>query len=227
MSDFLRPSKKSLKNAQHFELIDAFLKVISEAGLPSAKVTALVSQLQTAFQEEDRWFMVARASEIIAQRRAADKRRDDLYRRLHAIIRAWAGSGMAMLDDAGTELIKVFTLYKLNTSAQLDEESGHMENLITDISTPEMQTHLATLNCSWLFQQMVEAHELVKSLRLEQGIERSQKVTGALKKARAACDHLYDKVTYLIEAASLVADDPTPYDEFIKKWNGTLKITAI
>ncbi len=224
MGTFLRPNKASLKNAQHYELIDAFITVLAEAGFSAAKIVALVSQLRSVFSEEDRWYMVARASEIIALREAADKKRDNFYSRLFAIIRAWAGSGMAGLDAAATAVIKPFNLYKVKTGAQIDEESGQLDNLITDLSTTEMQAHLTTLGVTWLYQQMVAAHQETKSYRLEQGQEESEKVAGALRKARQACDKVYDELTYLIEAFAKTADDPTPYEAFIRKWNGTLKI---
>ena len=170
MAEFLRPSKRSLKNAQHYELIDAFITVLVAAGFSAAKIVALVSQLRTVFSEEDRWYMVARASEIIAQREAADKKRDNFYSRLFAIIRAWAGSGMAGLDAAATAVIKPFNLYKVKTGAQIDEESGQLDNLITDLSTTEMQAHLTTLGVAWLYQQMVAAHQETMYVRMGQNL---------------------------------------------------------
>ena len=224
MATFLRPSKKSLKNAQHFEFIDAFITVLTEADFTAAKIVALQSQLKTAFSEEDRWYMIARASEIIALREAADKRRDNYYGRLHAIIKAWAGSGMESLDPAAAKLLKVFRLYSVKTGDQIDTESGQLDNLVTDLSATDMQQAITTLNLTWLYQQMLTAHRETKSYRLEQGTEQSEKVTGALANARKACDALYDELTYLIEAFSLAAEDTAPYEAFIKKWNGTLKI---
>ena len=99
-----------------------------------------------------------------------------------------------------------------------------LENLITDLSTSAMQAHLATINGTYLFQQMVEGQNLVKSLRLEQGIEESEKAYGALSAARKECDTLYDEMTDLIESFSKVADDSTPYETFIRQWNGTVKL---
>ena len=224
MAKFLRPNKASLKNAQHFEFIDAFITVLAAAGLSAAKIVALLAELRTAFSEEDRLYMIARTSEIIAQRDQADRDRDDKYGRVHSIVRAWAGSGHATLDAVATAVKHTFDLYKVKTSAQIDEESGQLDNLITDLSTQEMQARLQVLGVDWLFAQMVSSHQLVKSLRLEQGAEESEKVTGALKAARQACDELYDKITYLIEAFTLTAEDPAPYEAFIKRWNGTLKI---
>lgn len=224
MSKFLRPNKAGLTNAQHYEFMDVFITVLTEAGFTAAKITALVSRLRTAFAEEDRCYMVARASEIIALREAADKRRDNFYGRVHAVIKAWAGSGIAAMEPSANMLKKVFDLYKVNTSAQVDAESGQMDNLITDLSASEMQSALQTLGVMPLYQTMVEAHQETKSYRLEQGAEESEKVTGALRKARKDTDGLYDELTYLIEAFTKTADDPAPYEAFIKKWNGTLKI---
>ena len=224
MAQFLRPSKKSLTNAQHYEFMDVFITVLTEAGFTAAKITVLLSQLRTAFAEEDRWYMIARASEIIALREAADKRRDNFYGRLHAVIKAWAGSGIAAMEPAANKLKKLFDLYKVNTSAQIDAESGQLDNLSTDLSASEMQSALQTLGVMPLYQAMVEAHQETKSYRLEQGVEESEKVAGALRKARKDTDGLYDELTYLIEAFAKTADDPAPYEAFIKKWNGTLKI---
>ena len=224
MAKFLRPNKGNLMNAQHYEFMDAFITVLVEAGFTAAKITALLSQLQTAFAEEDRLYMIARASEIIALRDAADKRRDNFYGRVHAIIKAWAGSGVAEMETAAELLKKVFDLYKVNTSAQLEVESGQIDNLITDLSAANMQAALQTLGITPLYQAMVTAHQEVKSYRLEQGMEESEKVRGALRNARKECDKLYDELTYLLEAFEQTADNPAPYEAFIRKWNGTLKI---
>ena len=110
MATFLRPNKSKLKNAQHFEFIDAFITLLVAAGLSSAKIAALLIEMQSAFGEENRLYMIARASEIIAQRNEADRDRDDKYSRLHAIIRAWAGSGNPTLDALATALKKSFFL---------------------------------------------------------------------------------------------------------------------
>ena len=224
MNTFLRPNKTKLKNAQHYAFIDAFLTAIAQENFTAAKIVALLSLLSTAFTEEDRLYMIARASELIAQRDEADHRRDDFYSRLHSLVRLWAGSGEDTKDAAATGLLKPFKLYKVKTSAQLEEETGQLDNLITDLSSADMQTDLATIGGTWLFTQMVEAHNQVKSIRLEEGTEQSEKVIGALTAARKNCDQLYDQITYLIEAFTMTADDPAPYEAFIKRWNGTLKI---
>ncbi len=216
--------KRRLKNAQHFAFIQAFITALQQSGMTAQKIQALLTQLTQAFAVEDRYYMQVRASEIIAQREAADQLRDRFYTRLHRLIQAWAGSGMEALDAAATALEKVFNLYRVKINAQMDEETGQLENLIADLSTQQMQAHLTTINGQYLFQVMKQGHDDVKSLRLEQGVETSQKEFGALVAARRQCDTLYDQMTQLIESFALVADDPTPYETFIRQWNGTVKL---
>lgn len=216
--------KRRLKNAQHFAFIQAFITALQQSGMTAQKIQAQLTQLTQAFAVEDRYYMQVRASEIVAQREAADQLRDRFYTRLHRLIQAWAGSGMEALDAAATALEKVFNLYRVKVNAQMDEETGQLENLIADLSTQQMQAHLTTINALYLFQQMKQGHDDVKSLRLEQGIETSQKELGALAAARRQCDALYDQMTQLIESFALVADDPTPYETFIRQWNGTVKL---
>ena len=216
--------KRDLKNAQHFAFIQAFITALLAENFSVAKIVAKLQELQSVFSVEDRWYMIARASEIIAQRELADKMRDRFYTRLHRLVQAWEGSGMEGLDAAATALIKPFDLYKVKINAQIDEESGQLENIITDLSTAAMQAHINTLGGMYLFNKMKEAHEQVKALRLEQGTEESEKVVGALAKARKDCDKVYDELTALLEAFAMTAEDSAKYEAFIRKWNGTVKI---
>lgn len=224
MNKFLRPNKTKLKNAQHYSLMEAFKTVLTAAALAGVKLQTLVTAWLACFDDENRCYMVARASEIIKRRDEADKRRDTLYTKLLQLVKVWLNSGNTTMEAAAEALIQIFRLYKVNTQAQIDEQTGQMDNLIIDISTTEMQAHLETLGAMWLFNQMVEAHEQVKAIRLEQGLEMSEKVVGALETARKASDAAYDNVLAMIEALSLTADDTAPYEAFIKQWNGTLKI---
>ena len=224
MAKFNNLYKRDLKNAQHFAFIQAFITAVTAAGFTAQRIASALAALAGAFTIEDRYYMQVRASEIVAQREAADQKRDRFYTRLHRLVQAWAGSGMELLDAAASALIRVFTLYKVKVNAQMDEETGQLENLITDLSTPEMTAHIAAINGTYLFEQMKDGQEQVKALRLEQGAEESEKVYGALAAARKECDACYDELCAVIEGASLFADNPAPYEAFIRQWNGTIKL---
>ena len=87
MGKFSRPNKASLRNPQHYEFINAFLTTLADSGLSAAKITAMVAQLSTAFSEEDRLYMIARASEIIAQRNDLMLQRK--LRRMQQVLELW------------------------------------------------------------------------------------------------------------------------------------------
>ena len=205
-------------------MLEAFVTVFTEAGFTAQKLVTLFATLNANFSNEDRYYMLARASEVIARRNAADTTRDKLYTKLYALVRLWRNSGNTAMETAADALVRVFQLYAVNTSAQIDTESGQLDNLITDLSTDQMQAHIQTIGGKWLFDEMKAAHQEVKAIRLEQGTEESEKVSGALLKARKACDEAYDNLITAVEAFATIADDPAPYEAFIKKWNGTLKI---
>ena len=224
MSKFIRINKPHLQNAQHYAMLEAFVTVFTEAGFTAQKLVTLFATLNANFSNEDRYYMLARASEVIARRNAADTTRDKLYTKLYALVRLWRNSGNTAMETAADALVRVFQLYAVNTSAQIDTESGQLDNLITDLSTDQMQAHIQTIGGKWLFDEMKAAHQEVKAIRLEQGTEESEKVSGALLKARKACDEAYDNLITAVEAFATIADDPAPYEAFIKKWNGTLKI---
>ena len=222
MSKFNRPSKANLRNAQHFEFIRAFLTVLDDSNFRATKIQEDTARLATAFQEEDRWFMIARASELKSQRLVAD--RTNCFSRLQMLARLWAGSGAEEKDEAATRLMRVFKVYNLKTNAQIDEKTGHLANLIDDLSTEPMQADISTIGGTWLFDEMVVAHQQVLTMRMEEGVEMSRTVRGALVAARKRCDEVYDELTYMIEAFAVAADDATPYEEFINRWNGSLKL---
>ena len=64
--------KRDLKNAQHFAFIQAFITWLNTAGFTAQKITAKQAALTSAFADEDRYYMIARASEIVAQREQAE-----------------------------------------------------------------------------------------------------------------------------------------------------------
>ena len=224
MSQFLALQKWKLKNSQHFDFIEAFITVLTQAGFAAQRIQTLLALLLERHGVEDSWFKRTRTSEIIARRNEADMRRDDRYARLHRLVNVWAGSGILTLDEAATILKKSFTLYKLDTKSQVNEESGTMTNLANDLSTPENLARIEAIGGTQLFNEMVEANNQVKAIFLEQGAEESEKVLAALQNARKDTDETYDQICAYIEASELTADDPAPYTAFIKLWNGTVKL---
>ena len=215
---------RDLKNALHYDFINAFIMVCTAQGFTLPKITALLGQLQAEFINEHKFFKSVRSSENIAGRNAADRMRCDCYARLHRLINVWAGCGMEPYDECASALKFIIDAYKLNTKAQLEVKTGMMTKLIQELSIPENLARIETIGGKLLFNGMTAANDQVKSYRLAEGAEESEKIRAALRKTRRTIDDLYNRLCDLIEACASIADDTAPYEDFISKWNGTVKI---
>ena len=135
---------------------------------------------------------------------------------------AWLGKEFQPQATAAEMLNRVFKLYKINTGAQYDEQWGLIDNFLTDIRKPELADHIQTLGIGAPLQALEECSTQMKALIRQRDDETNGKVKGALAQARKDCDKAYNDVLDIIEAASLMADNATPYYEFITRWNTAL-----
>lgn len=222
MNKFIRIVKKNLRKGQHYAFMDAFATALADVDFANKRLTAQMVTFHECFKAEHLWFAQSRASEVIARRKAADNRRDKFYSKFYALVRVWHESEVPAMEQAAAELRKVFRHFRLKVSEQLDTESGGLDKLIEVLSAADMQAHIETLGGKHFFDEMKAAQELFKSLRMEQAEEESLKVVGALVKARKECDAAYDAIIGTIEGGAVAADDPVPYEAFIKRWNGAL-----
>ena len=224
MENFLPINKSKLKNTVHFEFFSSFITVLENSGLVAGKIATVKEHFAEVFNEEERCLRLARASELVARRKAADARRDNFYIRLNRLVKAWRGSGEESLDAAAETVGRLFAQYKLNVAAQLDSETGLMSRMIQELETQPLHDAIVTLGAEYLFAQMKEAHEEVKVLRLQEGEQQSERQAGALVAARKQSDLVYDELVSLIEAFALTADNPEPYEQFIRQWNGMVRL---
>jgi len=68
MTQFIRPNKSKLRNPQHYEFHNAFRTALTDSGMTAPKIVAKMTEHGTAFGNENHYYMIARASEIIAVR---------------------------------------------------------------------------------------------------------------------------------------------------------------
>ena len=215
---------RDLKNASHYDFINAFITACMAQGFTLPKIAVLLGQLQAEFVNEHKYFKYVRSSENKAARFAADRTRCDCYARLHRLVNVWAGWSVGPCGEPATALKLIFNVFKLNTKAQMDDKTGLMTKLIEVLSMPENLARIETIGGTSFFNGMAAANDQVKSYRLSEGIEESEKVRAALRKTRRTIDDLYNRLCDLIEACASIADDTAPYEDFISKWNGTVKI---
>lgn len=211
--------KPRLTNGQHFAFITAFTQEIQAVSGAPAKLQATFDAMVEAQKVEDKYLKMAQGSELTGKIREADTLRDESYRKLRDIVKVWAGSGTEPQAAAATALQRVIKTYKINTSAQMDEESGLMANLITDLSTADMQANIKAIGAEKLLDGMRQGNGQVITLLKQRDEADSTKVIGALRKARIESDKAYTDATEAIEAFNFVQGG---YDSLIDRWNATV-----
>lgn len=224
MANFRRLNKHNLTNGQHYTLLQAFLTLLTTAQLAGARIAALVAQLQAGFQKEDDLMKLAQGSTITKLLEDADKARDLAYRTLKAICELWAKNPYEDKKAAAEHLLQLMNVYKLDPSAQYDDESGVMTNLLQPLTSAD-ETYSADLQKLGLIdvvRTMMQQNQEVIRLLAERDLEDSTKVLGALRTQRQENDRVYDQLLRVIESYCDVADEPEKYEKLVSDWNGTL-----
>jgi len=219
---FKRPDKSRLTNAQYYSFMTAFVEQLTAAAFTANAVVARKTALEQQVAQVDKYLKIQQGSYLSQQIYDADHRGDLAYGTAHGVVLAWLGKEFQPQAEAAEMLNRVFRLYKINTAAQYDEQWGLVGNFLTDIQKPEMAAHIATLGIGQPLQVLAESYTQMKALIRQRDDETNGKAKGALAQARKDCDQAYNQMLDIIEAAALMADDATPYYEFITRWNTAL-----
>ena len=219
---FQRPNKAALTNAQYFSFMTAFTEQLQSAAFTASAIQTRQAALVAQVQLVDKYLKIQQGSYLSQEILNADHRGDLAYGTAHSVTLAWVGKEFEPQATAAEMVNRVFRLYKINTSAQYDEQWGLVGNFLTDIEKPELQTHIQTLGIAQPLQVLRECYTQMKTLIRQRDDEQNGRVKGALAQTRKDCDRAYNAVLDIIEAAALMADDATPYYDFITRWNTAL-----
>lgn len=219
---FQRPNKAALTNAQYFSFMTAFEEQLQSAAFTAQAIKTRQAALSEQVALVDKYLKIQQGSYLSQEIYDTDHRGDLAYGTAHSVVLAWAGKEFKAQAEAAEALNRVFRLYKIKTTAQYDEEWGLVGNFLTDLQKPELQAHIATLGIQQPIQVLGECYQQMRSLIRQRDDELNGRVKGALAQTRKDCDKAYNAVLDIIEAAALMADDATPYYEFITRWNTAL-----
>lgn len=223
MSRFYKIDKIRLTNGQHFSFMSAFLTLMEEFNFEVAKISTAFSDLKRSFAEEDKYFKIPQNSNYTEQLKEADSKRDHCYGWLKRIVTVWSETAFDSEAEAAKKVKKIIDLYKIDTSKQYDEQSGLIDNFLTDISKSDLKDACKTVGITKLVNELRTNNNDVKSLLKQRAKELAGKQTGKLRAARLHCDEDYDMLLDIIEAFSITADDTARYEELIDEWNVTIE----
>ena len=111
--------------------------------------------------------------------------------------------------------MKVIRNYKIDTSENYMKESGNIENMLQDLL--QYSTQLRKLGLDTLANQLRESNNTVRQLLASRNDERTARVMGELKTARAATDNAYAAVVFYTNAYTAMNPDRREAADLVKR----------
>lgn len=213
--------KTKLRYGAHFAVMSAFDAKVAPLCEQEPLLSTWYAAFKAALTHLDTAVKIARASEYSKQIMTEDTKRDRLYSNGKMTAEMWSELGIEPQATAARAVLHEINIYKIDTKAQYDQQTGLMINFLQPFESAAMQTHLATLGLTAVFTQMKAANEEVRRLLALRGDERAENAAYDLKSARQATDLAYENLVERINAIALI--NPTEsWNTFIAQWSAEI-----
>lgn len=221
MGQFITINKSKLTNADHFNFMEEFKLSLSNINFgENAKLSTAFEEFNTAFDDEDSYYMLSRANHLTDDINQVDDERDNAYSTIRNIANAWVNCFIMPTEQAEAQKIKnIINVYNIDINKRSSTETAQITNLVSDLQHESMTSSITLLKLNDLLQLLSDKNEEFKNLILQRNAINAQKQNGALRNARNIVDEKYDIVTQIIEAYSVIMDNPEEFDNFINAWN--------
>lgn len=206
-----------MNNGAHFTFASNILARANADTAVKAKAGDLVEALATAVTAEDEALKISQKSLLTDEIAKADDDRDALYAGYKKAVDGFGAMPIADMAQAAKELAQHIKDYRINTSDQLDKQTGLMVNFIADLEG-KFANQVEKLGLTAFVTNMKEANERVRTLTLQRTNERMTLPVGALKTARKATDDAYHQLVKMVNALALVFGE-ADYASFIDYMN--------
>ena len=209
-----------MNSGAHFEYVSMMLASVQSQAAVKQKVADLVAALASAIEAEDAALKVSTKSFITDDIAQADQDRDTFYAGYKKAVEGFLHTPVADMAQAAKVLKQHIKDYRINTRAQIDQNTGLLANFIADLEG-KYAAQVATLGLSVFVTHMKEANERVRTLVRQRVNERMGITVGALKAARVNTDAAYHNLVQMVNALALVNGD-ADYAAFIDYVNAEI-----
>lgn len=205
-----------MNNGAHFTFVSNILARAEADTTVKAKAASLVTALHDALAVEDEALKISQKSLLTDEIAKADADRDTLYAGYKKAVEGFLAIPVADMAQAATELAQHIKDYRINTTDQLDKETGLLVNFIADLEG-KFSEQVKKLSLTAFVTNMKEANERVRTLTLQRTNERMTLPVGALKSARLGSDKAYRELVQMVNALALVFGeaDYAPFIDYV------------
>ena len=219
MTDIKTIDLPKLNNGAHYE----FMKVVSDrfatetALSTNAAAKKAIEALAAAVKEEDRCLVISQKSLITDDIKAADDKRDNIFRGLRKSIKGLTDAPVADVAQAAKELQQCLADYRIDPKMQLDRETGLLHNFIADLET-KYAAQVTKLGLTLFVAPLKEANAKVEQFIVNRTTAQSAVIAGELRQARLTTDAAYRHLVKFVNALAMVSGT-TDYDALAKFLN--------
>ena len=195
-----------MNNGSHYE----FMKVVSDrfttetALSTNAAAKKAIEALAAAVKEEDRCLVISQKSLITDDIKAADDKRDNIFRGLRKSIKGLTDAPVADVAQAAKELQQCLVDYRIDPKMQLDRETGLLHNFIADLET-KYAAQVTMLGLTLFVAPLKEANVKVEQFIVNRTTAQSAVAAGELRQARLATDTAYHHLVKFVNALAMVS----------------------
>ena len=219
MIDIQGMNLMNINNGAHYE----FMKVVSDrfatetALSTNASAKKAIEALAAALKEEDRCLVISQKSLITDDIKAADDKRDNIFRGLRKSIKGLTDAPVPDVAQAAKELQQCLVDYRIDPKMQLDRETGLLHNFIADLET-KYAAQVTKLGLTLFVAPLKEANAKVEQFIVDRTTAQSAVAAGELRQARLATDAAYRHLVKFVNALAMVSGT-TEYDALAKFLN--------
>ncbi len=192
-----------MNNGAHFTFVSNILARAESDTAVTNKAAEQFKAFKATVSAEDEVLKVSQKSLLTDEIAKADDDRDALYAGYKKAVEGFRAMPIADMAQAAKILYQHIKDYKINTSDQLDKETGLLVNFIADLEE-KYAAQVTKLGLTAFITNMKEANERVRTLTLQRTNEKMGVGVGALKKARIATDNAYRALVKMVNALALV-----------------------
>ena len=211
-----------LDNGAHFAYHSNTLANAKANATISERCAKVLTPYDAAFVVLDKALKTSQKSMLTDAIAQNDELRDTLYMSYKQMVEQMVGIAIPEMAEAAKILNQHIKDYRINVKAQLDKETGLLQNFIADLQEKYAE-QVETLSLTSLVTKMQAANEKVNELIQQRADEYAMRTVGATKQARVKVDEAYRNLILVINAYMLMEDDNADYIAFAKHQNEEIK----
>ena len=212
-------------NAEYFQFMTEFKNMFTVFSPATMKITKFFALFIKLFEQLDLCLIILQKSGYTGLMNEADNRRDNIFIRLHELVRISLKHFSEEVRAAAMRLKILFDTYGNLARKPNDEETAGVNNLIQDLEG-KFAADIELIGATAWVEELKASNEAYEALVKSRDLESAEKPEVKVKEVRIEIDTVYLDMITAIESFAKLAETPAEiekYKTFITQWNAIVE----